>query len=67
MVGKHSFEMLDRMFAEKKDHEDGQDERRSELDLALKALLSVCDQARKTAWGSHLLVSIHAPARARTA
>lgn len=39
--------VLDRMFDAKKHHEDGQPELRAELDAALKALLSACDQARK--------------------
>lgn len=38
---------LDRMFAAKRDHEDGQPELRDELDAELKELLTACDQARK--------------------
>jgi hypothetical protein len=41
--------VLHRMFAAKRDHEDGQLELRDELDAALNALLTACDQARKIA------------------
>jgi pyrimidine deaminase RibD-like protein len=41
--------VLDRMFVAKRDHEDGQPELRAELDAALKALLTACDQAREIA------------------
>jgi len=40
--------VLDRMFVAKRDHQDDQHELRSELDSALKALLTACDQARNT-------------------
>ena len=39
--------VLERLFVAKRDHEDGQQELRAELDAALKALLAACDQARK--------------------
>ena len=39
--------VLHRMFAAKRDHEDGQPELRDELDAALKGLLTACDEARK--------------------
>lgn len=39
--------VLDRTFAAKRDHEDGQPELRDELDAELKELLTACDRARK--------------------
>jgi hypothetical protein len=38
---------LDRMFAARRDHEDGQPELRHELDAELKELLTACARARK--------------------